>query len=786
MTTSPGAELRRLRSLVADLDAVVWEADAASSRFTFVSHRAWDMLGYPPKLWTEDPSFWADHVHPDDRERALKEFMAGITDGRPHDLEYRFIHRDGSIVWLRDIGHTVTDTEGKPVRVRGLMVDVTQHKLAEERRAEVEDRHRNLVEQLPCIVYIESVQEGEEPGHALYVSPQVEEILGHTPQEWVADPTLWVQRLHPDDVHLMRDAFRRVIPDGRSYRCDYRMFAKDGRVVWIHDEATLVRDPDGIPLHWQGVMFDTTEQHLADERVQDSELRYRRLVEQLPAIVYTESVEEDRLGLVYVSPQARELLGVDPEGWLGSAEHWLSNIHPDDRERVRQENDRADASGDPFSCEYRILMPDGRVVWLRDEASLIRDEDGGPLYWQGVMLDITRRMHAEEQLREAEERYRALVEQTPVVTYLDALDPSSATLYISPQVGSLLGYTPEEITAIPPIWPELIHPDDRERILAYADEAERLESLYSIEYRMLAKDGHVVWVHDQAQLVRDEDGHPRYWQGVWMDITERMRAMELEQELEVEREESAQLRELDRMKNTFLQAVSHDLRTPLAAILGLAVTLEREDVELEPREAKDLASRIAANARKLDRMVNDLLDLDRLSRGIVEPSLAPTDVGSLVSHLVSESDLVLGRSVLVHTEPVWAEVDAAKVERIVENLLANAVRHTPNGSRIWVSVDHKDEGVRIAVEDEGPGVAPDQRERIFEPFRQGPDAPEDSPGVGVGLALVARFAELHGGRAWVEDREAGNGAAFLVWLPVGIVTPTGSPTVSRDTTPASN
>src|SRR5436309_12019297 len=106
---SPGSELRRLRALVGDLDAVVWEADAASSRFTFVSQRAWSMLGYPPKLWLEDPSFWADHVHPDDREHAVKEFMAGVTEARPHDIEYRFIHKDGGIVWLRDIGHTVTD-----------------------------------------------------------------------------------------------------------------------------------------------------------------------------------------------------------------------------------------------------------------------------------------------------------------------------------------------------------------------------------------------------------------------------------------------------------------------------------------------------------------------------------------------------------------------------------------------------------------------------------------------------------------------------------------------------
>jgi PAS domain S-box-containing protein len=647
-TASPGSELRRLRALVGDLDAVVWEADAASGRFTFVSQRAWDMLGYAPKMWIDSPTFWADHLHPDDRERALEGFMAGISEGRPHDMEYRFLHRDGSIVWLRDIGHTVRDNQGVPVVVRGLMVEISQHKLAEERRAEVEQRYRRLVHQLPGMVYMESVEtEAEEPGHLLYVSPQVESMFGYRVDEWLADPTLWVSRLHPDDVPALRDAYRRVAGRGDRYRADYRMFARDGGVVFIHDEAVLVREEDGTPVFWQGVMFDVTQQRLADERAQESEARYQGLVESLPAIVYTESFEEDQGGIVYVSPQVRAILGREPEDWLGATERWLEQIHPDDRERVRAENARADTSHEAFISEYRMLAKDGRSVWFRDESALVRDEDGNPLYWQGVMLDIT----------------------------------------------------------------------------------------------------------------------------------ERVRAEELERALEVEREGVAELRALDEMKNTFLQAVSHDLRTPLAAILGLAVTLEREDVELHPREAKDLASRIATNARKLDRMVNDLLDLDRLTRGIVEPSLEPIDVGEMIYRLVRESDLLVDRQVQITVEPVTAVVDPPKVERIVENLLANAVRHTPSEAKIWVSVTEWQGGVLLAVEDEGKGVPAEERERIFEPFRQGPDAPEHSPGVGIGLALVARFAELLSGRAWVEDR-AGGGASFRVWLPCKPATPAPDPSAA--------
>ena len=378
--------------------------------------------------------------------------------------------------------------------------------------------------------------------------------------------------------------------------------------------------------------------------------------------------------------------------------------------------------------------------------------------------DENARAAIEERLRQTEERYRALIEQTPVVTYLDALGPENVTTYISPQVQNLLDYTPEELTGSRPLWPQLLHPDDRERVLAASDEAERSEKLFNIEYRMIAKDGRTVWVHDQSVLIRDEQGTPLYWQGVWVDITERKRAAQLEHALEVEREHAARLREVDELKDTFLQAVSHDLRTPLAAILGLAVTLEREDIDISSTEARELAGRIATNARKLDRMVNDLLDIDRLRRGIVEPALEEVDLGELVANLVRSSEVTHAREVTVEVEAVLVAADAAKVERIVENLLANAVRHTPSGTPVWVRVCPHEDGALIVVEDAGPGVADDLREPIFEPFRQGADPPPHSPGVGVGLALVARFAELHGGRAWVEDRPGG-GASFRVWLP---------------------
>jgi signal transduction histidine kinase len=280
-----------------------------------------------------------------------------------------------------------------------------------------------------------------------------------------------------------------------------------------------------------------------------------------------------------------------------------------------------------------------------------------------------------------------------------------------------------------------------------------------------------MWLRDLVHVGTDARGGTLL-RGLIVDITERKRAEQALRRSEQkyseafrrEREATQRLRALDDMKNTFLEAVSHDLRTPLTSILGSAVTLEQAGLDIPRDDALDLLRRIAANARKLERLLSDLLDLDRLQRGIVSPQRRQTDVAALVAQTVRESDLLDGRAVTVDAEEVIANVDAAKVERIVENLLANAGRHTPSGSPLWVRVSREDGGALIVVEDAGPGISDEMKRAVFEPFRQGDGGPNPSPGVGVGLSLVARFAELHGGRAWVEDRPGG-GASFRVFLP---------------------
>jgi PAS domain S-box-containing protein len=377
-----------------------------------------------------------------------------------------------------------------------------------------------------------------------------------------------------------------------------------------------------------------------------------------------------------------------------------------------------------------------------------------------VAADRTR---AEGELRETQRMYQGLIEAVPTVTYIDPINPEQMSIYVSPQITDLLGCTQEQWLQQMDYWHTHVHPDDEPRVWQEWQRSSETGEPYTNEYRMLHEDGQIVWVSERAAILRNDAGKPWLVQGVLMDITERKRVEEeLEHAWQRERESAQHLRALDDLKNTLLHAVSHDLRGPITAVLTSARILEHMENELSVDERRELVQGVGTSARKLNRLVTDLLDFDRLDRGIVEPDREPTDVAAIIRKVFPEVEDLAGRSVEFDLESVEVSVDPTGVERIVENLLVNTARHAPSNTHVWVRLHATTGGVLLTVEDDGPGVPEEKRAEIFEPFRQG-GGPRKGRGLGIGLSLVSRFAALHDGWADVIERDGG-GACFRVFL----------------------
>jgi PAS domain S-box-containing protein len=312
----------------------------------------------------------------------------------------------------------------------------------------------------------------------------------------------------------------------------------------------------------------------------------------------------------------------------------------------------------------------------------------------------------------------------------------------SDELYRIYGFEPQSVGITYERYLERIHPDDREAVRQAVERAVAEGTSFVFEHRTVLGDGRVRWLQGRGRVLLNDAGKPVRMVGTSQDVTER--------------------RKLDELRDAILSTVSHELRTPLTSIVGFAITLRERGRTLDPATYSEIVGHLAEQSQRLQGLLADLLDLDRLRLGLVQPTFRPTDLGELVARVIAAQQLD-SRRVELDAEPAVADVDGPKVERIVENLIVNAVKHTPAETTISVRVENRDGDVLIAVDDRGPGVDESQRDAIFQLFTRG-DEVVGVPGAGVGLSLVSQFAALHGGRAWVEENPGG-GASFRVLLP---------------------
>jgi diguanylate cyclase (GGDEF)-like protein/PAS domain S-box-containing protein len=284
-------------------------------------------------------------------------------------------------------GATLIDGQ-RELTTRAFLHNVTEKKRAEEALSYAESKYRTLVEQLPAITYI---AEFGADGRWTYVSPQIETLLGFSPSEWMVDPGLWFRQIHPEDRdRALKDEERSRETGGILYS-EYRMYARNGALLWFRDIATAERGNDGKCCHLQGVMLDVTERKTAEEALRHAEAQHRQLVESVQVIVWRADAQTFQFS--FVSQQAEQILGYPVQHWVNELDFWANHIHPEDRDRALSFCRKATKEERDHEFEYRMIAADGRVVWFRDIVRVVKK--GGATELVGVMVDITEAKHAE-------------------------------------------------------------------------------------------------------------------------------------------------------------------------------------------------------------------------------------------------------------------------------------------------------------------------------------------------------------------------------------------------------
>ncbi|WP_414566016.1 MULTISPECIES: PAS domain S-box protein [unclassified Anabaena] len=388
-----------------------------------------------------------------------------------------------------------------------------------------------------------------------------------------------------------------------------------------------------------------------------------------------------------------------------------------------------------------------------------------------LVTDITTQKLAEKALKESEERLRTLTEKVRVIPWEADVTTGKFT-YVGPQTVEILGYPLQEWYT-DNFWEEHIHPEDRQLAIEYCYELSLSRDNYEFEYRMLAADGRVVWLYEIVNVVRSGD-KPQLLHGFMIDISDRKQVeQEREQLLASEQAARAEAETANRMKDEFLATLSHELRTPLNAMLGWTQLLRSRKFD-EITTARALET-IERNTRSLAQLIEDVLDVSRIIRGTLRLNTQPVELIPVVEAAV-ETVRPAADAKEIRIECIFdpgagiVMGDANRIQQIVWNLLSNAVKFTPNQGIVTVQLKRIDSHIQIWVSDTGGGIAPEFIPYVFERFRQANSSTTRSHGgLGLGLAIVRHLVELHGGIVRAESPGIGQGATFIVTLPMKIV-----------------
>ena len=708
--------------------------------------------GYSQNDFLSGEMPYSSIIYPDDLDNVVQEIQnhsEANTDN--FRQQYRIFTKDGKICWIDDRTNIERDSKGKPIFFQGVILDITENKLAEESLKESEERFRLALNSANQGSYDLNIITGE-----AIVSPEYARMLGYDPINFKETNKNWKERLHPDDtektVKIFDDYISNKIPE---YRVEFRQKTASHNWIWIQSSGKIVEwDADGNAKRMLGIHTDITSKKNIELALRDSEQQYKLLFSANPNPMFV--FEKETMYFLDANDAAVKHYGYSRDEFkkMITKDIWPQEDIEEMLEVVSSlKEETTDVKG------YRHIKKNGEIINI--EATVSSIDFNGKKAKLVVVHDITQKYLAEIALKESEEKYKNIFFDSHDCIFVASADGS--ILNINNAGNALLGFNNEEKT--------------KKNFLDFFVSLQEKESFennifesgfvknYSI--KLQNKNNKILDCLLTASLKTDNIGNIKSYQGIIRDITDERKA---QNEILKAKE---QAEKADRLKTEFLAQMSHEIRTPINSIMSYAQLLKSETIDLIPEDLKFSFDMINNGGRRLIRTVDLILNMSEIQTGTYELIVEKCNIVETIEKLVDEFR-TSAHSKKLHLSLVnnldmlssIVKVDVYTITQIFANLIDNAIKYTVEGE-IEVNI-YKNETSRlcIAVADTGIGISEEFQKQLFEAFTQEEQGyTRKFEGNGLGMALVKEYCKMNNAKIFVES-EKGKGTTFMVEFPV--------------------
>jgi len=709
----------------------LWYWDLEKPGELWMNAKFWTTLGYAPDKMPHKTATWQQLIFKEDFQAANTAMQKHLTDFTfPYNQEMRYFHKDGSTVWISCRAFAIRDSSGKPIRVLGAHIDLTNLKRKEQLLTETNRAARVGAWEFDLV------------NNKLFWSEVTKEIH-EVPADFVPDLETGINFYKAGSSReVISNCVEKAITKGESFDVELQIITAKNKSIWVR----AIGQPEfyeGTCRRIYGVFQDIEKQKLAEKKLTESEEQFRQTFEH--AVIGMALVNKKGIW-TRVNDSFCQLVGYSRAELLKLGFQDLS--HPDDLDdSIEELQELARGERKVYLKEKRYIHKNGQVIWLVIGVSRVTNPEGKTLHYVAQYSDITERKLTEQRLKQSEKEIQQTFDNAVIGMAL--VDKKGKWIRVNDSLCQFLGYTKEELLNL--YFHEITHPAYIKSALIHLEKLVVGEvTVFHREECFIHKNGKEVYAVVGVSKITNEKGEVIHYVAQYADITKRKLAAEKIRKYSILETKTKEMEQ-------FSYIVSHDLREPLATMKGYLSLLLEDFAAKMPSDAQEILQLSADSANRMDELIHGLLNYSRLSQ---LKELVKLDCNKILEEVLADLSAIIVKNKVafeIETLPILLGFEV-EMKQLFQNLISNAIKFGKKDISpiIEISSHETKSGWQFVIKDNGIGIQESEKVRIFQIFQR---LNKDYEGTGIGLANCKKIVELHNGKIWVESK-IGEGSNF--------------------------